>query len=109
MESIPTMYLAVARDTTWDPKRTYDAPAGFHHATLEEVTPLCKGSNIMLGCYYNDKAGWAGYTFNEKSRYVFRIRGPGGPSLYAGAWVGCEPSNSFDTRGFGGIVCIRDA
>jgi hypothetical protein len=114
LTNFPTVALAVSQSNRIVEGKVYDAPAGWHWATVAEVEAV-PGWSTKGTVNYRSKGGWTDYTCEGLERVAFRFRlDSGGPAvdmtdfLHAGSLEGYVHVNQDRPNVFAGIVCVRD-
>ncbi|KAF1313272.1 hypothetical protein FI667_g17529, partial [Globisporangium splendens] len=106
----------VAKSNVWDPRATYDCPAGYRWASTEEgsryfpaVDPKSP-SNLTEPYVFWSTCQWSGYTFGGVQRKYFRFTDSRvtGATKHAGRRDSAAVEVSFATTDFAGIVCLRN-
>ena len=103
---------AVSKSNVWDPAADYSCPAGYHWASVDEVSPWLYASNVGAVGTYTGQCGWTTTTWAGKNRRWFRFK----DSVTAGNKVkdsadldGAPLEVSASLTDFAGIVCAQDA
>ena len=103
---------AVGKSNTWDKNFDYTCPAGYHWATVDEVSPWLYTSNVGAGATYKSQCGWSSTTWDGKIRRWFRFKDShllGNKTKDTDNLDGAPLETYAGTDQFAGIVCVQDA
>ena len=100
--------FAVAKVATWDPKKSYPCPEGYHTATTAEGLATFKGGGLEF-TYYN-QCGWYGGVWEGIERKVFRFSDSAQTNgmKHAFPYEGAQVDYSEDIDFFAGVVCMQN-
>ncbi len=116
----PDIAFAVAKNTTWDYRKQYDCPAGYHWASTAEGNNIFRATyNNPLGSVgpvYSGLCGWNALEWNglQRKRFRFSDSHETGTYKHAGKSEAFRPDIDPDLdnlvlEGFAGIVCKKNS